>query len=935
MKLLLFAISLALFPFTLVAQEAKSPMSRTAVKKQLDHEDFAIWNTIRNVQISDNGQWIIYVLEPHEGNKTLHVYNAVNKKTLRFNNVENPVLDKSGEHVVFKTVLTEEKRKILKRKKTKTDDMPLDTLSIYNLADQKLLKIPHLKKFSLGKKWGGHLCYMLEDEKVEADSLAEEKMTKPQGDKNGYHLIIRDLSSTLEDTISYVETFSLAEKSANILLHKKGGAEKKEGLFYYNIVDRKLHTVNMGKAVYSSLHLSEDGSQAAYLMDSDTTKTKIRPHELYYWNPRLAKPKLVAGPTKNLKNGWKVSKHRKPYFSKNGARLFYGTAPKPMLRDTNLLAEDEVQVEIWNYKDQRLYTQQEVEAKRDKEKSYLSVYNIATNGNYQLADLHIDQVFVGDEGNATTGIGTHQESYMKTLSWDGNYLRDVYTVDLRSGKKNRILDKINGYPRISPGANYVYWYSRSDTSWMAYHLEKEKQIILSKYIDTPIYDEINDRPTHPGSNGSMGWTENDEHFLVYDRYDIWKVNPNKPRKPIKLTNSRAQKQSYRYVRLDPEERYIDATKKNLVRFFNEDSKKEGFAYLDIQNASVSTILEKPMAMGRRPIKAKNHAHVIYTEENFNTFPNLILTDTEFSFAEKISDANPQQKDYSWGSIELYDWKDEKGNSYTGMLVKPEGFSATKKYPMIVNFYEKSSNGVNRHRAPYPHRSTINYSFYASRGYVIFNPDIYYTNGYPGRSAEEAVISGTKSLIEKGFIDKDKVGIQGHSWGGYQIAHIITKTDMFACAESGAPVVNMVSAYGGIRWGSGMSRMFQYEHTQSRIGATLWENPDLYLENSPIFNVNKINTPVLILHNDEDGAVPWYQGIEFFVAMRRLNKPAWMLNYNGEPHWPVKKQNRKDFNKRMQQFFDHYLLDAPEPVWMKEGVPAIEQGMNLGLELDKN
>lgn len=255
----------------------------------------------------------------------------------------------------------------------------------------------------------------------------------------------------------------------------------------------------------------------------------------------------------------------------------------------------------------------------------------------------------------------------------------------------------------------------------------------------------------------------------------------------------------------------------------------------------------------------------------------------------------------------------------------------QKYPLLVNFYEKSSDRLNRHRAPYANRSTINYNYYASKGYVIFNPDVTYNNGYPGQSCYEDVISGIESLLEKGYVDKERIGVQGHSWGGYQVAHLLTKTDIFACAESGAPVVNMISAYGGIRWGSGMSRMFQYERTQSRLGATLWERPDLYLENSPIFNMDKVNTPVLILHNDKDGAVPWYQGIEYFVALRRLGKPAWLLNYNDEPHWPVKKQNRYDFNIRMEQFFDHYLKGTTIPKWMDEGIAPNEKGINQKLD----
>jgi dipeptidyl aminopeptidase/acylaminoacyl peptidase len=216
--------------------------------------------------------------------------------------------------------------------------------------------------------------------------------------------------------------------------------------------------------------------------------------------------------------------------------------------------------------------------------------------------------------------------------------------------------------------------------------------------------------------------------------------------------------------------------------------------------------------------------------------------------------------------------------------------------------------------------------------VIFNPDIEYSVGYPGESAFNCVIPGVTSLVEKGFIDKDNIGVQGHSWGGYQIAYLVTKTDIFKAAESGAPVPNMISAYGGIRWWTGLSRQFQYEHTQSRIGGTPWEYPARYIENSPIFNIDKINTPLLIMHNDADGHVPWYQGIEFFVSLRRLGKPSWFLNYNGEPHWPLKMQNRKDFNIRMAQFFDYYLKGDAKPVWMEKGVTPMQKGIQQGYEL---
>jgi len=250
----------------------------------------------------------------------------------------------------------------------------------------------------------------------------------------------------------------------------------------------------------------------------------------------------------------------------------------------------------------------------------------------------------------------------------------------------------------------------------------------------------------------------------------------------------------------------------------------------------------------------------------------------------------------------------------------------------VYFYEKMSNTLHRYRTPGPGRSSISIPFYVSRGYVVFIPDIHYRDGYPGESALNCLVPGVLNIVNRGFIDAERIGVQGHSWGGYQAAFLITRTNIFAAVEAGAPVVNMTSAYGGIRWGSGRSRMFQYERSQSRLGGSLWDARPRYIENSPLFWADKIETPVLFIHNDDDGAVPWYQGIEFFVALRRLGKPAWMINYNGEPHGLRKYQNKKDWAIRMQQFFDHYLKGAPPPVWLAEGIPAVQKGKTLGLEL---
>ena len=339
-------------------------------------------------------------------------------------------------------------------------------------------------------------------------------------------------------------------------------------------------------------------------------------------------------------------------------------------------------------------------------------------------------------------------------------------------------------------------------------------------------------------------------------------------------------------------------------------------------------------MARRfstPRKAADADLLLYTRQSVAEFPDLWVATTAFASPTRLSDANPQQSEYRWATVELVYWRSDNGTPLAGLLYKPADFDSTKRYPMIVNFYERSSDNLHAYSPPIFHRSTIRPTYYASRGYLVFEPDVVYQIGFPGKSAVDCVVPGVLALIERGFVDPKHIGLQGHSWGGYQIAFMVTKTNLFAAASAGAPVANMTSAYGGIRWESGMSRMFQYEHTQSRIGATLWEAPQRYIENSPLFWVDQVETPLLILANDNDGAVPWYQGIELFVAMRRLSKPAWLVDYNGEPHWPLPYQKRRDWNIRMQQFFDHFLKGEPAPRWIVEGVPAIEKGKTLGLE----
>ena len=919
--------------------------STAAQKKVLDHPDFEIWNTIKGQALSNNGKYILYALEKGEKDRFLKIKDTKSNTLFNYARVAGGKFTYDSKHAIFTIKAWKDSIVEMKRRKVKKSKMPKDTLAVFDLKTKTLTKIANVKSYKVPQKWAGFVAYTLHDVKKAKTKTKESKdgttskkqvkKSKKVSTKNGYHLVVRNLATQKEDTIQFVKKYSFA-KEGRVLTYITSGktGEKNGGVFVLDLKSNK--TTNVFSATntskYFQLTLNENGEKLGFVVDVDTTKIQVRPNQLYVWTKENSKAVKVLD-ANTAPKGYRVSPNGRLHFSKDNSKMYFGLARPPIVKDTTLIKEEIVNVEVWAYDSPRLYTVQELQVKNDQKKSYTTAVHLNSKKIIQLATIAYPNAKLGNEGNADNVLVSNPVPYQLESQWSAVWASDYAVVNATTGALTKIMSKVNGNVRLSPLGKYAYGYNSVDSTWYAYDIAMQKKVNLTQ--GKRFYNELNDTPNHPRAYGSAGWTKNDEYLLIYDRYDIYKFNP-KTGQNTRLTNGRTSKTVYRYTRLDAEERFIDASKKWLFTTFNETTKNSGYYEYNAKRNRGKQLVDGAYSYSR-PIKAKKSNTVVFTRQSFVEFPNIRVSDVSFKKQTVISNANPQQTTYNWGTIELYKFTSLEGKALTGLLVKPENFDPTKKYPMLVNFYERSSDGLHRHRAPSPGRSSINYSFYTSRGYVIFNPDIVYRDGYPGESAYNAVIPGITSLIDKGFIKKDKIGAQGHSWGGYQVAHLATKTDIFAAIESGAPVVNMISAYGGIRWWTGLSRQFQYEHTQSRIGGTPWEYPMRYIENSPIFNIDKINTPILIMHNDADGHVPWYQGIEFFTALRRLGKTSWFLNYNSEPHWPLKMQNRKDFNIRMAQFFDFYLKDAPKPMWMQRGVPAIEKGIHQGYELlkDKN
>lgn len=876
--------------------------------KALTVDDLATWQRISQQAISNNGKWAACKMEPWKGDATVHLYSTQGNEISTFSSTEHFEFSASSKFLIVERKPQTTVIDSLKILKTEKEKMPMNQLIIYSLTKQEET-IDSLKTFQLAN---------------EADWIAYQRGRKDST------LYVRSLDGKTKFQFQSVTDFKFAPKSN--MLYFTSVAENETtpaGLFTLNPQNGKLSLIKKGKGLFKYTSFDQQGDNIAFLYCANKDSS-YKAMELWLSKQNKPATQIATRGNKAFPQKWVISEYGKIYFSKSGQHLFFGTSPESKQNDTTQLAEERPNVQVWSWNEPVQYTVQEFNKNNNLKKNYCAVYNINEKSLIQLANEELPNIKIGNEGDAPFAILSTSYPYSLSSMWEGRTRSDYYTVKLQDGSRKLIAKADYGNLKLSPHGKYAYWYGETDSCWYTIELSEGIRYRLTTPESFTAWDEENDVPDYPSAYGAAGWTSNDQYILIHDRYDIWKFDPQAKTAPINLTvNGRKEEISYSLLQLDPECRSFDLNKPQLLKGFNQRNKNEGFYNARLSGKNTPKELIKGDYILRHIQKAKLSDDVIFTKENFQQYPDIHHATLAFKHSTQLSHGDKQQKNFIWGNAEIVSWISLDGKPMEGVVYKPADFDPSKKYPMIVNFYERNSHTLNNYRMPEPHRSTIDYHLYNSNGYIIFNPDIHYVDGHPGESCYNCVMPGVAMMISKGYIDEKAIGAQGHSWGGYQVAYLATHTQLFAAIESGAPVVNMFSAYGGIRWGSGLARSFQYEHTQSRLGATPWSGPLRYLENSPLFTMDKVKTPILIMHNDADGHVPWYQGIEYFVAMKRLGKPCWMLNYTGEPHWPMKLANRIDFQKRMFQFFNYYLKHEKMPLWMSDGIPAVKQPFELG------
>ncbi len=966
-----------------------------AQKKPLDHSVYDGWQSIGQKLISNDGRWVVYTIDPQEGDNEMVIQSsdAVYKKTIARG--FSAVITNDSRFAIFRIRPFFKETREAKIKKKNAGEMPKDSIAVIELGKDTVWTRPYLMGFKTPEKSSGWLAYQTEktkgvkklqgDDRKIIDSLgkvidslrlvietfpknkartkddisntypygadsantiqmmdAGEEDTSSAATATVSDLWLRNLQTGEEKLFRNVAEYYFSKNGSKLLMEQSRNAKDSLGTLIVLLYDLRkgfADTLSRGGNDFKNFTLSDDGAQVAYVAERDASPKELEKfYKLWYFKDGMDSAiALVAKTSVGMQIGMTVSEFAHPEFSRSGSRLFFGVKPIQAPKDTSLVEIDLVKLDVWHYNDDYLQTVQLNRLQTDLKQSYLAVIDLNNDSIVQLASPAIPVVYKTSDGDGDMFVGVTDIGNRIERQWTNTTKKDIYSISANNGAAKLVKKDLLGIispSYLSPEGKYIMWYDSKAKNYFVYNGDSVRNITSG--IKLPLYDEEYDSPDEPPPYGIMGWGENDSAVYVYDKYDIWKVDPSLQRKPENIIerNGRREKITNRYIKTDLEEKFLSSGKELLLRTFNDKTKKSGLSLLVLSKLNVK-VDGKATGQGNylygSPAKARDTACFLYTKENF-IYPPDIYVSQDLKNERKLSGINPQQNDYNWGTAELYKWKTFQGKPSQGILYKPEDFNPAKKYPLILYFYEKLSDGLHRYHPPSPTGSRLNISFFVSRGYLVFAPDISYTIGHPAKSAYDYIVSAAKDLAKRSWVDSENIGIQGQSWGGLQVAQLITMTDMFKAAWAGAPVANMTSAYGGIRWETGLNRQFQYEKTQSRIGATLWEKPNLYIENSPLFHLPKVKTPLVIMANDADGAVPWYQGIEMFTAMRRLGKKVWMLNYNGEAHNVVQRKNRKDLQIRQQQYFD-WLLKGEKPAkWITEGIPAVKKGRDWGLEI---
>jgi dipeptidyl aminopeptidase/acylaminoacyl peptidase len=888
-------------------------LSGYSQKSHLEHTDCNSWPHIYDEKISPDGKYIVYTIDSNKAGATLIIKEIENTWQRAIKGGKNASITNDNGFVCF--------------------SVGTDSLGILNINNKEIIYIKNVKSFKVSNskevQW---LIYLIKD--------------------NENSLVFRNMKTSEEKRYTSVNDFYISESEGVIVLSKelKDGNKKAQSLTWIDFSNGKELPVWKDSLKVTGLAFDKVATKIAFITEDN--RNGIKKYALMYFKPGMDSAVLrVGNNSKGINEIYEIANRGGyPYFSNDGNSLFFAVvnAVKKNVKDPK-----KADINVWNYKDYKLQSQQ---LKDLNKRFYLTVIN--ENSDKIIMIESADDELLPQAGAADGMyflVANRKANYLES-NWNTNAKACIYLVSAKDGSRKLIKDSIGlnvPYFKLCSDGKYVVYYDNIQRKYLTYNIQTGAVYKIGADINEPVYNKDDDRDLGDYPIGLAGWLNDKNAVLLYDNYDIWEVDLAGMKPSVNITNGLGQKNKI-FLRYVPESNAafgviptFSSDDKLLLTGFNRVNKYNGFFWKELNKKGIPEMLTMgpyvfyiPLLPSASflsiitfpPVKAKNSDVYILERRSSTEAPNLFVT-RDFKAFRQVTDIQPQ-KNYNWMTTELVRWKMYDGKTGEGILYKPENFDPKKKYPVIFHFYERSADGLNNFLYPEWSNGTINIPWFVSNEYLVFSPNIYYKKGRPGESAYNSVVSAARYLACQHWVDSTRMALQGHSFGAFQINYLVTKTKLFSAASSSAGVSDMISGYGQLR-GQGNSRQYQYETGQSRMGTTLWENRDNYYRNSPVLAADKVSTPLLIMHNEDDDAVPFSQGVEWFTALRRLGKKVWMLEYDGEGHGVFQEKNQLDFSIRLAQFFDHYLKNKPAPKWMTKGILAIQKGIEDGLEPDSS
>jgi dipeptidyl aminopeptidase/acylaminoacyl peptidase len=951
--------ALFVLPLAFVAAVLVPLSAQNTAKRPMGLGDILSFRAMTTTAMSSDGKWFAYRLAPLQGDSEVIVRSTAGGQEYKF-----PVGEGAGpmafsddsQWMALSVSLTRAEAEAARRARRPVQTSTL----IVNLANGEKTSIPKIRRFAFAGEMGGWIAlhrYGADAAAGAAPAAGRAGGAAPAGNAprdtrpRGTDLILRELKTGTELNVGNVSEFNFNKSGKYLALVIDAADQAGNGLQIRDMSTGTIASLDTDKAFYERMAWTTEGDALTMLKGTDDRAFRERLFSVVGFTGfgSGAPKKVVYNPKddKAFPANMSVSGNRTPTWNEERSAMIFGIAdltavPRPAGRGNATPpaeggdapagaaappadAAEKANLVIWHYKDPRLQSQQRVQESADRSFSYPALYRPADNTMVRLADDEVPTVQV--TGRGKWAIGTSNTAYELMGNLHGRQFRDVYAIDTNTGKRTTVKKELRWGNSSSPDSTKYLYYENKH--FYVFNAETGQTHNITEKVPTSFVNVEDDHNVVDPPSNAIGWTSDNEFVLLSDRWDIWKVPVTPGAAAVNLTVN-GKKDSIRYQNRVPgiyqNERGIDLSKPQYFSVMGEWTKRAGYGVLEPGKVGLNMLLwEDANISGLQ--KAEKGDTWIYRRETPTEAPQVFVTDASLKNSRKIVDTAPEAASLAWSAgAQLVEFKNAKGERLQASLYLPANYEKGKSYPTIVYIYERLTQGHNQYGRPAA--NGFNRQAYTSNGYAVLQPDIKYYINDPGMSAAWTLPAAVKAAVATGVVDPAKVGLHGHSWGGYQTAFTITQTDMFAAAIAGAPLTNMISMYSVIYKNSGGTNGAIFESSQGRFTGGPWEQWEAYTRNSPVAHAAKVKTPLIILHNDQDGAVDFTQGIEYYNTLRRLQKPVVLLEYPGENHGLARPANQQDYTVRVKEFFDHYLKGAPAPDWWKDGIPRLDMEKHM-------